>query len=353
MTNSQSPKRILVLALSGIGNLLMQMPTLETLKRKRPDSHITVWVAPRGTKGLAASLPYVDDVFEAPIRNSLFGHMRLISFLRKKHFDTAIIFSPGQLVKSAAYTYLAGIPTRIGNAYPLGNNPSSSWLLTDAINEGQSLHDIEQNLRLLEPLAIELPHIVHYTLPLSPDHEEKAKKLLGTLAIAPGKKIIGFHMGSAPDFLWKRWPEERFKALGDALIANHNAHILLFGGPDEEMHKESMRNALGINASAVSADLLTTAAVMQKCQVIISNDSGLMHLAAAAGAPVIGLFGPTNEIHTGPRGPRSHVLRAPGTRAVYNTEKNYSVGTEIHPTMLAITVPMVLDKIAHVVGQSF
>ncbi len=337
--------RILVIALSGIGNLLMQMPTIETLKRKRPDCHITLWVAPRGTKKLAESLPYVDEVIEAPIKNSLADHIRLIRKLRHKHFTVGIILSPGQLIKSAAYLWLAGIPTRIGNSYPFHGNSHSRWLLTDAIDEDPNLHDIEQNLRLLTLLSINPSVTPHYSLLLDDLQSEQAKKIIDNLGIQSGRKLIGFHMGSAPDFSWKRWPQQNFITLGSELIAQQNAQILLFGGPDEADSKQTVAQALGQYTYPISADLLTTAAVMKECRAIVSNDSGLMHLGAAVGAKVFGLFGPTDEKHTGPRGLHSSVIRAPGTTPVYNTEKNYHLGGEPHTSMKAITPQMVLEKI--------
>lgn len=75
---------------------------------------------------------------------------------------------------------------------------------------------------------------------------------------------------------------------------------------------------------------------MQHCKLFISNDSGLMHLAAASGVPTLGLFGPTAEKQTGPRGSHSHTLRAPGTQPVYNTESNPSLGSKPHPSLLVL-----------------
>lgn len=344
MKNLESPN-ILLIALSGIGNLIMQMPTIATLKRKRPSSRLTLWVAPRGTKALAASLPYVDEVIEAPYKGSISQHLALIGKLRAKQFDVGIVLSPGQLLKSALYLFLSGIPTRIGSSYPLGNNPKSNFLLTNAIDEVAELHDIEQNLRLLEPLGITAPSTSHYEIPLLPEKEAVGANILDNLHLPSDKKLIGFHMGSAPGFDWKRWPLENFIALGRQLIAQHQAHILLFGGPDEDDLKKTVAAGLGGDVSIISTDLLTTAAIMKHCTAIISNDSGLMHLAAAAGGSVIGLFGPTDEKTTGPRGFHSVIIRAPGTTPVYSTEHNYNLGSEPHLTMKAITVEMVLEKI--------
>src|SRR5688572_28448349 len=109
--------RVLIVARSGIGNYLMQMPAIKALKEAHADWHITVWVAPRGTRALVENDPHVDEVIEEHYKQSLAGHAHLIMRLRKEKFDIGIVLSPGQLVKSAAYLYLAGIPRRIGSAY--------------------------------------------------------------------------------------------------------------------------------------------------------------------------------------------------------------------------------------------
>jgi len=347
---SNRHKKVLFLSLSGIGNFLMQAPTWRAIKKVHPDYHVTVWVAPRGTSQLAAADPHIDHVIEGPIKNSLLGHLRATARLRRQHFDIGLALSPSQLIKSAAYLYLAGIPRRIGHAYPLGHNPHSRFLLTDTINEDNKLHDVEQNLRLLEPLGIKTEASEEtYQLNIPPKNQQEAKEIIGRNVVSRDRKLIGLHPGCAPDFLWKRWPLANFAAVGQALIIKNNAHILIFGGPAEQVLKEKLKTVLGEHSTVINTHLLTTAALMQQCQFVLANDSGLMHLAAASGTGVFGLFGPTNERHVGPRGARSHIIRAPGTKPAYDTEKNFHLGSAPHRTILAITPEQVLDKILRAV----
>ncbi|MBI3251438.1 MAG: lipopolysaccharide heptosyltransferase II [Candidatus Andersenbacteria bacterium] len=342
-------QHILLLSLSGIGNFLMQSPVFAALKATYPQSRLTVWVAPRGTKILARNNRHIDNVIQMPIKkNSLPKHLANIQALRREKFDTAIVLSPGNLVKSAIYLRLAGISRRIGNSYLLGKNPHSSFLLTDTVPEDETLHDVEQNLRLLEPLGIPLPkEQTAYNIYISEHARQKASEILKAYDLQPAThKLIGFHAGSAPDFLWKRWPLRNFATVAKELIKKYNAHLLLFGGPDEDAQKKELQQLIGIHhASLISANLLTTAAIMQRCEAVVSNDSGLMHLAAASGTLTYGLFGPTSEVHTGPCGPKSYVIRATGTVPSYHTESNYNLGSKPHASMLAITPELVLSKI--------
>ncbi len=338
MDSDQSPK-VLFLSLSGIGNYLMHAPTIAALKEERPGAEITVWVAPRGTKALALADPNVDKVVEAQIRRSVLLIGLHTWNLARRRFDVAIMLSPGQLWKGAAHMFLAGIHERIAHHYSHLGNPKSSFLLTRAIPEVEGMHDIEQNLRLLSELGIDDSpyHNSPYSIaPLGEADKAAAEKLITGMRIDASRRLVGLHAGSAPDFTWKRWPRERFIELGRTLTTKHNAHVAVFGGPDERDLKKELVAGIGKHASTVSGSLLATAGVMQQCAVVVANDSGLMHLAAATGTPTIGLFGPTDEQLTGPRGQQALTLRAPGTSAVYSTELQQNLGTTTHESLLGL-----------------
>lgn len=346
-------QRILILSLSGIGNYIMQSPAIAAVRVKFPSAHITVWVAPRGTKPLAEADKNVDEVIQMPIKASALGHVQQILKLRRMGFDVGIVLSPGQLVKSAAYLFLAGIPVRVGATYPFRGNPKSLFLLTDAVDELSNTHDIEQNLHLLEPLGITDLKAESYKLEPSDTENRVAEKLLNELQIpiGSGKTLVGIHAGSAPDLAFKRWPAERFTRVTAELIKKYDAHVLIFGGPDEESQKQELHRLIGQESTIISAPILTVAAIMKHLRLMITNDSGLMHLAAAVDTETIGLFGPTSEVLTGPRGPRSHVIRAIGTKPVYKTEEGANLGTEPHESILAITPELVIDTVSRILGQ--
>lgn len=342
-------KKVLFLSLSGIGNYLMQAPAIAAHKKAFPDWHITVWVAPRGTKALADADFHVDEVIEMPIKASVAQHIKQILLLRKMNFDRAVVLSPGQLIKSAAYTYFAGIPERVGNTYPFGKNSASTFLLTKAIPEREHTHDVTQNFLLLEPFGIH-EESTSYSFPIPASALRTGKSFLQGLHIPEGVPVIGFHAGSAKNFAFKRWPLDRFADVAATLIQQQHVHVLLLGGRDENEQKQFLAALIEEKTEQpesihiISTDLLTTAAVMQACTLVIANDSGLMHLASAVGTPTIGLFGPTDESLTGPAGSNAVVLRAPNTKPVYNTETVPNLGDTPHETMLEITPEMVLNE---------
>lgn len=357
MSNStKQPQKILILSLSGIGNLLMQLPTIEALKKLYPHSHITVWVTPRGTKAIAQNSSAIDKIIVAKTKRVLAGHLLQTLRLRHSCYDTTIMLYPGQLWKGALYMLTTGAGNRIAHTYPHLGNPTSSFLLTDPITIKPGLHDIQQNLNLLKPFSSnkqnQISLSITYKLTIPPKNQQLATKLLNKIKITNNRNLIGFHPGSSPDSSWKRWPLENFAALAYYLITNHNSHILIFGGPDENKLKHQLSSlittkySLPLNShSTISTDLLTCAAITQKCVLFISNDSGLMHLSAASGVKTFGLFGPTDETRSAPRGIDSHVIRAPGTSPTFDINENHDFGAAPHQTMLAITPQLVINTI--------
>lgn len=349
MSSPLETRSVLFLALSGIGNFIMQLPTIEALKKARPHWRVTVWVAPRNTKPLAQARPSIDEIVEAKLQRSIFGHVRLVWRLAQRKPDTAIMLSPGQRMKGAAYMFLTGANQRLAHRYQYRRNPTSHFLLTDSLVEEEGYHDVDQNLKLLELLGIAVADRLGQPYSFSPSAESTrhAQTLLRALRIPSDRKIIGVHAGSEPHFLWKRWPLDRFAQVAKTLVANYHAHILIFGGPEERKQKKTLQRMIGkAHASSIATDLLTVAGLMTHCRLFVANDSGLMHLAAAVGVATFGLFGPTDEAATGPRGPKSYVIRAFETAPVYHTERSFNLGLKPHESLLKITPQMVLHAVA-------
>jgi len=327
----------------------MHAPTFAALKKERPDTEITVWVAPRGVLPLAKLDANVSHVIEAPIRRSLLLTGLHSWRLARRHFGTAVMLSPGQQWKGAAHMFLAGTHERIAHNYFHLGNPNSSFLLTKAIPEVNDLHDIEQNLRLLSALGIDdtqYHNKPYVALRFGKQHEKGSRRILDSAQIEPTRRLIALHPGSAPDFAWKRWPAERFVQLGKMLVSKYNAHVIVVGGSAEHTLKSEVVRGIGTHASAASGSLMTIAHVLKQCILLVSNDSGLMHLGAAAGAPTVGLFGPTDEKLTGPRGAHTSTIRADGTESVYSTEAGSDLGSTTHDSLLALEVSRVEQELS-------
>lgn len=350
--------KLLLLSLSGIGNYLMHTPFIEQIKKQRPHWRTTLWCAARGQAELARVNPNINDVIEHSLQAPFYKDIPFLLQLRRHHYDAAVMLSPGQRLKGAAYLTTAGISRRIAHQYPFLHRPAVSLLLTDAVPEQPRIHDIEQNLALLPLLGLNysLSHrsgtpprrwqTTHYKLSIPTENRQKASDFLLTLGVPADRPLIALHPGSAPNAAFKRWPLPRFAALATRLIENHQTHILILGSNAEEELKQNLLSQLTayhLSLTTITADLLTTAAILQRCRLFIGNDSGLMHLSAGVGTPTLGLFGPTDEHQVGPRGPHSQALRAAGTQPVYDTEKNWQLGDKPHPTLERLNISQVIS----------
>jgi ADP-heptose:LPS heptosyltransferase len=123
--------------------------------------------------------------------------------------------------------------------------------------------------------------------------------------------VIGLNPGATQER--KRWPEERFAVLGDQLAAEWGCRVAIFGGPGDEDLADRILRSMESPAINLAGRLRLgeTAAALRRCEIVISNDTGPLHMASALGVPVVGLFGPTSPNQFGPRGARHAVLRAP------------------------------------------
>lgn len=349
--------RVLVVALSGIGNLLLASPLFRALKDANPRAAVDVLVAPRGTREVLEKNPRIRAILVGKPKPSLAEWWQLVSTIRQHRYDVGIVTHPGQLITSALLLAAGRVRRRIGHRYHWSILRNSGLCLTDPVDvvphrhlplTDRSAHDVVQNLRLLEPLGVSAkPADVHYDFPLTPDDRAAADTWLA--AHAPeARTLFGLHPGAHKDLAYKRWPADRWSELGDRLSEQSGATILVFGGPDEHALQTEVSARMRAPAVAVPAPLRTTAALIARCALFVSNDSGLMHVAASQGVPTVGLFGPTDERRTAPWGPQSLALRAPGTAPTYDVAQLAAARAtrEPHSSLLALRADEVTQTIS-------
>lgn len=354
--------RVLIVALAGIGNLLMASPLFRTLKEANPTTEIDVLVAPRGTTEVLEANPRIRRVLRGSAAPSAAAAAALVPLLRRARYDVGIVAHPGQRWWSAGLLALGGVRRRLGHRYRWAGSPQRGFFLTDALPlrphaslslADRSAHDAVQNLRLLEPLGISSdPSSAVYDFPLISEDRERAAAWLAERNLAAAT-LIGMHPGAHADLAYKRWPTERWSELGDRLSEQHGATILVFGGPEERVTKTEVCARMGKAAVAVELPLRATAALIARCAFFVSNDSGLMHVAVSQQVPTFGLFGPTDERRTAPWGPSGRVIRAPGTHPTYDVAGLREIGAQRGPdaSLAALTVDHVLREVAATAGD--
>lgn len=295
--NGQTRKRILIVAVNWLGDLLFMTPAIRAIRRAFPESYIACGVPPRGLPLLKGN-PHLNAVIPLQegrgIRN-LFHWGSMIRRLRSHRFDTAFLFH--RSFSRTAMVWLAGVPRRVGY-----RTWKRGWLLTEAVDppENDSVHKVEWFLRLLSAVGIERDG-VEYDAGTFSEHDEAAvNRLLEELGVRPGERVVALHAGA--NWHLKRWPAERFAELADQLSQRLGVAVLFVGGAGDRPLVEGiagrMRTKPRVAAGRTTFPQLGV--LLKRARLLISNDSGPLHLGLAVGTPVVALFGPTSPALTGP-----------------------------------------------------
>ncbi len=302
--------RILIRGTNWIGDSVMSLAALRELRRLFPHHHLALLVRP-WVSGVFEKQEVVDEIIQLEASQSTW---RLLSQLtrRIRHFDTAVLFQ--NAFQAALITRLAGIPERVGYI-----TDGRALLLTrrarPRIKELER-HQIYYYLDLLYQTGLS-PHDYlndpHFKpdIHLSPTEEgvRQAQQLLQKAGVADHRPLIlinpGAYYGSA-----KRWFTDRYAALADRLLKEDNAAVLLIGSAGEAAIAEEIQRLMQYRLTSLTGqtDLPTLIGLLSQCDLLLTNDSGPMHLAAALDTPQIALLGSTDEVATGPFSPRAQVI---------------------------------------------
>lgn len=306
---SSTIKQILIRSTNWVGDAIITTPAIRAIRKNFSAAEITIlakpWVAP-----VFHNNPDIDHlmIYDAAARHRKWsGKLRLSKDLRKKRFDLAILLQ--NAFEAAFLTFLAGIPNRIGY-----NTDGRGMLLTHGVALEPALepaHQIDYYLKMLASAGLKL-NGRRLTLILKDEERYQAEKILKQYGISSHAPLIGINPG-AKFGTAKRWLPKRYAALCNKLQKACNAQIVIFGGPGEE----TLGNQISawIEKPCINLCGMTTLreamALIERCQLFITNDSGLMHVAAALDIPQIAIFGPTDHIATGPSNPNSHIVKWP------------------------------------------
>ena len=299
-----SARRIVVLQTSFLGDSLLTLPLLRRIKDSLPHATLAVLTLPKHAEVFRGN-DWVDEVIlddKHGEHGGMTGPWKIAALLREKSFDLAVI--PHRSLRSALIAWLAGIPRRVGFAASAG-----SFLLTDRVPFSWLAHDLERNLALAKPLgggAAPAQDEERYIAPPRPS--TALTKLLNGAGLSDADRLVGVHPGAA----WntKRWDSARFAELCRRL-AQTGLKPVLVGGPADAALGAEIAAASGAADLTGKTDLADLKALMGRLSLFVTNDSGPMHLAAAAGVPVVAVFGATTrELGFFPYGERHRVVEA-------------------------------------------
>jgi len=322
------PRKILVIKPSSLGDVVHSLPFLSALRECFPLADIH-WVIARGLEGLLEGNPMISKLWiidkdkwknAGNLSGTLSELGRLVAGIRRESYDITIDLQG--LLRSGLITAASAAPMRIGFAEAREGSPV---FYTHRIRGGRDIHAVDRYLRIAEALGCDICKI-KFPLPLvrAPEEVMELKEKTGEYAVlVPGAR-----------WLTKRWPAEQFAAIALKLPFNS----LIVGSAADHMiaktiEEQSKGKAISLAGETNLIDLIW---IIRSAKMVITNDSGPMHIAAACGIPVVAIFGPTNPLRTGPYGSKNIVVRSSlGCAPCYERNcKSVKCMTDITPEMV-------------------
>lgn len=323
-----SGERVLLIASTGIGNILQFTPALRALRHVFQDVSIDCLCLTNSAATMLRSNPHITEtithtgstyICSGPAGKKqgpqkVLGDRAIIKRLSGAGYATSINIFPISGLRPAVFVRKIGAPRRIGTRLA---NARYRWMTrffyTNIIDVTPDQHGIDIGFAHVGVDTAGQNRQMEFYIP-----EQSllaANEYLSRLRWDPGDRIVGVHPGCLASHWQKRWPVSRFAAVAEWLVKANGCHVLIFIGPDERDLDKPLREHLAELGDSVCIDtesgLDDTAALMTACDAFLSNDSGLMHLASAVGTPVLGLFGPTDPRRYAPSGPRDRYLHHP------------------------------------------
>ena len=303
-------ERILIVKLSALGDVAHALPVLVGLRRERPGAEID-WVVEDRAAALLAHRPEIARVILFPRREILArrgrpfaaaGRLaRFAADLRSRPYDAALDLQ-GNL-KSGWITRLSGARERVGFAPPHGREANHLFTNHRVRIPAAARHRVERNLALLSGWLGRKVAWADPGLPAPAEAEAEAGRLLGAAGL-PARGLVLLHPGTSRFGAFKRWPPERFGDLARTLAERGEVVLVLAPPGEEPLAARAAAASRGAARALAVGDLDVLVALLGRARLFVGADSGPLHLAALAGVPCLGLYGPKDPAVYGPYGRR-------------------------------------------------
>ncbi|HEV3037977.1 MAG TPA: glycosyltransferase family 9 protein [Candidatus Angelobacter sp.] len=347
--------KILIVRLGAMGDILHALPAVTTIRAALPDAHIGWLVESRWTELLAAKDqncgPVVNVIHAVDTRRGrrraspggiLTGISNTLGAIRNLHYDIALDFQGN--IKSAIFSALSGARTKTGFVNPreplarLFYNQRFTRIGNHVIEQNHGLALQALNKHLHQPEAMK--NLMAPELPNDPADAAWADAEIQRLGIA---SFVIINPGAG----WgaKQWPPERYGEVARALSL-HGLKTLVNAVAGEETLAASVIQASGGNACELRCTVSQLIALTRRARLFVGGDTGPLHLAAALGVPVVGLFGPTDPVRTGPYGTKAVALRHPESKTTFSHHAETEEG------LLKISTEEVISAARWLLGNS-
>lgn len=330
--------RILLVRTDRLGDVILTLPLLPVLRKHFPDSHIAMLLR-RYTGEIMEGNPYVDELIWYDDVDGLipFGAMR--KTLHNKKFDAVIVVYP--TLRLAWLMFRSRIPARIGTGYRY-----YSFLFTKRVFEHRKdakRHELEYNFTLLKELGCPDNGPPEFYIDIPVEAERNVRQLLESLRIDPRKDLIILHPGTGGSA--REWSVENFGRLGTKLIARNDVQVVVSGGRGEGEKVSGVLREMGNKAVGIvdRMNLKELAALIRLARLFVSNSTGPLHLAAAVGTPVVGLFPQASAMSPRRWGPYTNLKKVIVPPAPHDCRKCSGKSEEPCSCMASITVDEVYE----------
>jgi len=296
-------EKILLIRFGSLGDVVLTLPVVEAVRRSFPNAYIAMLVSDKCANIVSAD-PRFNEIItfrrSAKGKEGLAEMHRIIYLLRERKFDVSIDMQ--RKFRSAYLAYKGKIETRIGYHQPFG------FLCNIKIPDKVNKHSVDRNLDLIKPLGIDSAERVP-KIYLSDEDRDFAKNIFDSYGITSNDKVLGIFPGAG----WRPrcWLPERFAKIADLAMNIENAKVIVFCGPDEsDIVDEVVKNM--DNKPFVMKEKVTQrqlASMIEKVDVMLSNDTGPMHISVGVGTTTVALFGPGNHIKFQPIGEKHAIIR--------------------------------------------
>ncbi len=307
---------LLIRGTNWVGDAVMSVPALREIRRLFHRSRISLLVRP-WVRDVYLGAKFVDEIIDYDkdgIHRGFGGRLRMLSRIRRGEFDLAILLQTA--FEAAFLARMAGIPCRVGYA-----RDARSFMLTHAVPIDPEVRNVHQGyyylgilsgIGLLESRIWKTGIRLNAALPALDRDRESARSMLRGKGYRSGEMLVGVNPGAFFGGA-KRWILDRYSAVADLLAEKYRARVVIFGGRAErpialEVAAKMRHQPIVFAGETTLAQLM---GLLKECSLLITNDSGPMHLAAALDVPQVAIFGSSSEIATGPLSEQATVIRQP------------------------------------------
>ncbi|MFC1633815.1 glycosyltransferase family 9 protein [Planctomycetota bacterium] len=295
-------RKILIIRMAYIGDVVMTLPILRPLKELHPEAKIT-FLTSSIAKNFLVSNPYIDEIitydafwfYSGLSVQSIMKYWRFLKILRSKSYDL-VIEARGDIRNILLIAYLS--KSKWLASYKVGGG---GFILNKVVPFHEIKHRVDYHLDIVKSLGGQVD-TVEWDIYLDQQEKASVESLLAQKGVVPSNRLVGIHPGARETL--KCWAGERYAKVADHLIYEHGAIVLFTGSPTEkklvDLILEKMDNA-AVNLVG-ETDLRLLSALIEKLDLLICNDSAPLHIASALNTPTVAIFGPSKSRETGPYG---------------------------------------------------